>query len=147
MTRLLLALDGTQPAQALLDELKFLPAPGELELLLMHCLDLNSLAGPPIHHEYEQHLQAKQKSCQDYLDRERLRLNELGYSQIQTHLVIGSPRQSILETAQSEHADLIVLQTHGRSGLQWLILGSVAEGVIRRSTCPVLVLPPTSSEP
>ena len=146
LTKLLLALDGSQLAEELLAKLRFLPSPKDVELLLLHCLDLNSLAGPPGHSDYEHQLQAKQARCQSYLDRQLSQLSELGYTHVRTQLVIGPPRQSILNVAQAESVELIVVQTHGRSGLQWLFMGSVAEGVIRRSTCPVLVLPATAPE-
>jgi nucleotide-binding universal stress UspA family protein len=137
VTRLLLALDGTHVAEELLTQASFLPPPEQVEVLLLHCLDLNSLSGSG---GYDQQVEEKRQRCQAYLDRHEGRLRELGY-QVRSVIRIGPPRQNILETAASERVDLIVLQTHGRSGLQWLFMGSVAEGVIRRSRCPVLVLP------
>ena len=53
---------------------------------------------------------------------------------------VGKPVDVILETAAAWEASMIVLATHGRGGMQRLLLGSVAEGVMRRSTCPVLVV-------
>ena len=53
----------------------------------------------------------------------------------------GSPKGEILQKANDLHCDLIVLGTHGRSGLEHVIMGSVAEYVLRHSTCPVLVIP------
>jgi nucleotide-binding universal stress UspA family protein len=55
----------------------------------------------------------------------------------------GSPITAILDTAQADPADLICLGTHGREGMERLILGSVAEKVLRKARCPVL----TVSEP
>lgn len=55
-----------------------------------------------------------------------------------TDLLIGSGAKSIVEHAQTTHADLIVMGTHGRTGLPHLLLGSVAERVVRTATCPVL---------
>lgn len=52
----------------------------------------------------------------------------------------GDACEEILQIADSIHADLIVLGTHGRSGLPRLFLGSVAEGVLRRAHAPVLVV-------
>lgn len=48
---------------------------------------------------------------------------------------------AVVEQAAKEGADLIVMGTHGRRGFERLILGSVAEGVARRATVPVLLLP------
>jgi nucleotide-binding universal stress UspA family protein len=56
------------------------------------------------------------------------------------NLVAGTPAQSIVEHAASLDADLIVMSTHGRRGFDRLLLGSVAERVVRLSKCPVLTL-------
>ena len=52
----------------------------------------------------------------------------------------GSPLTQILNFAEREHVDLIVMGSHGRTGFSRLIMGSVAEGVMRRATCPVLIV-------
>lgn len=57
----------------------------------------------------------------------------------------GRVVQEILQTARALPADLIVLGTHGRSGFERLLLGSVTERVLRKATCPVLAVPPNSA--
>jgi nucleotide-binding universal stress UspA family protein len=52
----------------------------------------------------------------------------------------GEPAESIAEAAERYGADLVVMTTHGRTGLAHMVSGSVAEEVIRRADCPVLVL-------
>jgi universal stress protein A len=59
---------------------------------------------------------------------------------ISSVLESGHPRDAILQRANSGDYDLLVLGTHGRTGLKHLLLGSVAEGVIRQAKCPVLVV-------
>lgn len=54
----------------------------------------------------------------------------------------GSPAQEIVKASQEIHADLIIMCTHGRSGLSHVLMGSVAERVVRRSPCPVLTIKP-----
>jgi universal stress protein A len=54
------------------------------------------------------------------------------------HLVTGDPASAVLRLAESEAVDMIVLGTHGRTGLMRLLMGSVAEAIVRRATCPVL---------
>jgi nucleotide-binding universal stress UspA family protein len=55
-------------------------------------------------------------------------------------LLSGTPVDGILRTAESEHVDLIVLGTHGHRGIAHVLLGSVAEAVVRRAKCPVLAV-------
>jgi universal stress protein A len=53
-------------------------------------------------------------------------------------MVTGDPATEIVRVAEEEQADIIVVGTHGRTGLTRLLMGSVAEQVIRRASCPVL---------
>lgn len=59
---------------------------------------------------------------------------------LHTRLVSGMPTEVILEEVASLEPDVLVMGTHGRKGLAHLMLGSVAERVIRRAACPVLVV-------
>jgi nucleotide-binding universal stress UspA family protein len=52
----------------------------------------------------------------------------------------GSPVVEILTFAEEENIDLIVMASHGRTGLSRLLMGSIAEGVMRRAHCPVLIV-------
>ncbi len=70
----------------------------------------------------------------------RERLSEEGHPNVTVDVVIGSPGQEITELSEREDADLIVLTSHGRTGLRRLLIGSVAERVTRLAHCPVLVL-------
>jgi len=54
---------------------------------------------------------------------------------------LGEPYKIILDCAHEEKADMIVMSTHGRSGLPRMMLGSVTEKVLRSSSCPVLAIP------
>ncbi len=62
---------------------------------------------------------------------------EVGYAQKLLH---GVPADEIVRCAQDERVDLIVIGSHGRTGLMRLLLGSVAEAVVRRAKCPVLTV-------
>ena len=57
-------------------------------------------------------------------------------------VVEGSPKVEIVRYARTHDIDLIVLATNGRSGLAHIIIGSVAEGVVRTAPCPVLTVRP-----
>ena len=54
-------------------------------------------------------------------------------------LVMGDPASEIVRVAKEEHPELIVLGTHGRTGLSRILMGSVAEAVVRHAPCPVLI--------
>jgi nucleotide-binding universal stress UspA family protein len=56
------------------------------------------------------------------------------------HFLIGSPADAIVQLAESQGVDMIVMPTHGRSGLLRFLMGSVAEKVVRMAKCPVLTL-------
>ncbi len=63
-------------------------------------------------------------------------------------LRVGSPYEEIAQVAEEEGADLIVMGTHGRSGFRRLLLGSVADRVVRTAPCPVVtVRQPLPGEP
>ena len=60
---------------------------------------------------------------------------------------IGRPKDEILATADECNADLIILGTHGRTGFDHFISGSVAESVLRKAKCPVLIIPNPAPAP
>jgi universal stress protein A len=59
-------------------------------------------------------------------------------------LVLGVPAEDIVRVADEENADLIVIGTHGRTGLMRVLMGSVAEAVMRKAGCPVLTVKQSS---
>ena len=58
-------------------------------------------------------------------------------------LITGDPAPAIARFAESEGVDLIVMGTHGRNGVVRLLMGSVAEAIVRRAPCPVLYKQPS----
>jgi nucleotide-binding universal stress UspA family protein len=62
------------------------------------------------------------------------------YSEIHFDIRFGNPGIQIVEVADELKAGLIVMSSHGRTGLRHLLIGSVAERVVRHAKCPVLVL-------
>lgn len=73
-------------------------------------------------------------------DKIRERLTDEKYRNVHIEVVVGDAGQEIAKYAQLRHVGLIVMPSHGRSGLQRLFIGSVAERVTRLSHCPVLIL-------
>lgn len=65
-----------------------------------------------------------------------------------THkLLVGDPADAIVQIAESENAELIVMGTHGRTGLTRLLMGSVAEAVVRKAPCAVLTVKQAAAVP
>jgi nucleotide-binding universal stress UspA family protein len=60
--------------------------------------------------------------------------------QVDTQVIVGEPFSDICRVAEREGADLIIMGSHGRTGLSHVLLGSVAERVVRHAPCPVLVV-------
>jgi nucleotide-binding universal stress UspA family protein len=71
------------------------------------------------------------KFCQTHLG---------AYTNYKTAIVTGIPYEEIIRKAEETSAALIVLGTHGRTGLDHIIFGSTAERVVRGATCPVLTI-------
>ena len=77
------------------------------------------------------------------LDEERARLDRVTPDNdvsFRRRLLIGSPAEDLVKYAKENAIDLVVMGTHGRTGLTRLLMGSVAEAVVRRSPCPVLTI-------
>jgi nucleotide-binding universal stress UspA family protein len=87
----------------------------------------------------EPSIEQLREEAQDYLNRVSERLQQQGHT-VQTHVALAQhPASAILDTAQGLGMDLIALETHGRRGLSRLLLGSVADKVIRGASIPVVV--------
>ncbi len=77
--------------------------------------------------------------AQKELDKIVNRLRDSGLK-ARSLLKVGSPFLEVIHTAQNEGADLIVMGTHGRTGLAHVLMGSVAERVVQKAPCPVLTI-------
>jgi nucleotide-binding universal stress UspA family protein len=84
------------------------------------------------------------------LERQRTRLDSFvtdkvtdvtGNLKFQKMVDAGDAYGTILDCADSEHVDLIVMSSHGRSGLSRMLIGSVTDKILRGASCPVLVVP------
>jgi nucleotide-binding universal stress UspA family protein len=73
---------------------------------------------------------------------EELRADTQQHSAVEMSVVVehGSPAQGIVSASRDGGFDMIVMGTHGRTGLRHVVMGSVAEAVVRRALCPVLTI-------
>ncbi|MFW5875865.1 MAG: universal stress protein [Myxococcota bacterium] len=80
--------------------------------------------------------EAAQRELDEFVERQPDEVR----SAVEFRLGEGIPYDTIIETARREAFDLIVIGSHGRSGVQRLLMGSVPERVLRHASCPVLVV-------
>jgi len=119
------------------------------ELVLFHVLPQPTLGGPNgdsypfILPNWQQMLKLQEERARAALERET-RSKPLAGVKVRTALGAGSPYQEIVRIASRMHVDLIVISTQGTTGMLHLMLGSVAERVVRLAHCPVLVIKPPS---
>jgi nucleotide-binding universal stress UspA family protein len=84
-------------------------------------------------------MEATRVSALEYLERVAVNVQEHGIK-IQMVTIVGHPHIQIIEYAETNQMDLIVMCTHGRSGLSRWLMGSVADRVVRGASVPVLVV-------
>lgn len=131
LTRILVPLDGSTFAEAVLPVAERLGRDHEAEIVLLEVLEGRETR------EAEREAQGQAGS---YLRSMADRLREHGFTRIRTTIWYGDTDQAIANAVSREQADLVVMSTHGRSGLNRLRFGSVAEGVVRRAAAPALLV-------
>jgi nucleotide-binding universal stress UspA family protein len=108
-------------------------------LTLLHVIHLTPLAmGDMLAPSLAVYLQAVETEAQQQMHTAHARVQQVGL-RCDTLIVQGVPFQTIVDTARDRDVDLIVMGTHGRTGLTHMFIGSVAEKVVRLAPCPVLV--------
>ncbi len=100
------------------------------------------LSSPPISEIAE----LVRQEAQGYLDSLRDRLSSQGTVAVEAHVVPGTPEDTIVDFAAAQPNVLVAMTTHGRSGVGRMMLGSVAERVVRQSGCPVLLIRSVEAE-
>ena len=85
-------------------------------------------------------LMAEQKSFLDKFLREKF-ADWMNLLEVRQQVELGTPYSNIAEFAEREGIDVIMMATHGRTGLDHVLLGSVTEKVIAHAPCPVLAIP------
>ena len=90
---------------------------------------------------YEKVEEEEKQKAQEFLDKEKKKLEQEGLD-VNTVILEGNPAQAIIDYAEKNGIDLIVMTTHGRSGVTRFALGSVTDKVTRTVSVPVLVVAP-----
>lgn len=139
--KILVPLDGSEEAEEALKPARSLARAFEAELRLV---TVEEMPDQPAPSEWDltvgSFLDKKREEVQRNLDRaaQPLRLEDIKVST--AVLPLGPPVMRLLEEARECKADLIVLFSHGRSGLSRIFIGSVAERLTRNAPCPVMIV-------
>ena len=141
LKRLLVTLDGSEFAERVLPYARALATHFDSEILLLSVPEVPEAQMYGAMADAVQRLRVQAEvEIRQYLEEITTALREEGLSA--QAMVMGSgPARTIVAVGESEAADLIMLATHGRGGLDRLFVGSVADRVVRHSRCPVFLVP------
>jgi nucleotide-binding universal stress UspA family protein len=142
-TRILVPTDFSEPSDAALDYARTLAAKFGASLHLFHVVEDQFVTGPFGAEMYVPHppgtLSYLTAEAQGYLGR-RITAEDRANLRATTEIIVGTAARTIVEYASDNGYDLIVMGTHGRTGLAHVLVGSVAEHVVRNAHCPVLTV-------
>ncbi len=135
LERILVPLDGSNLAEQALPRATDLARQAGGAVMLLRAAAAHTIVGDPADAQV-----FAVREAEEYLERVAARLRAEGFEKVEKSVWYGPAAPSIVEAARLRRADLIVMSSHGRSGLGRLILGSVAESVLRGTTVPILLL-------
>lgn len=150
-TRILVPLDGSRFAEQALPHALNIAAAGPVEIYLLSVAPLLDDQASSVVEMYPvyvyrdyamDHTSETERiklGLQDYLDQVKRGINAAGH-QVVSAIRLGQPAEEIITYAGENDCELIVMSTHGRSGIGRWVYGSVADKVLRGSTTPVLLV-------
>ncbi|MGB5985918.1 MAG: universal stress protein [Desulfobacterales bacterium] len=139
--KILVPLDGSQRAEAILEHVKPLALGWGARVVLLQVVESSMIMG----YEgmnitiQESELSQLREQVENYLAGMAETLEKAGLS-AEAKVILGPVVEGIIETANSENADLVAMASHGRTGLSRVFYGSVAAGVLNRIDRPLLLI-------
>jgi nucleotide-binding universal stress UspA family protein len=144
--RILVAIDDSKHSEAAINIVANYFKPQITEVKILHVLTPVVLTAPPeMSRGYAPELEQQGIQAHALLDKYVQQLRTAGFK-VDSALENGDVRECIIDSAARWHADLILLGSHGHKGMGRLLLGSVAESVVRHAYCSVLVVRPPESQ-
>ena len=145
-TKILVPLDGSALGERTLPHISEIARGTGAEVILMQVVQA-PLGDAPEAGQSEEN-RAIQEAAADahaYLEEIARKLGEEGCAKVRHDVVEGPPAEGILRHAHKEDVDLVIMSTHGRSGVSKLLMGSVAEKVMLTTKRPVMLVKPERS--
>jgi nucleotide-binding universal stress UspA family protein len=140
--KVLVAIDDSKHSEAAITALVNYFKPQTTEVRILHVLAPVTLFAPPqMARGYAPELEQQAAQLRALVEKCAQQLRAAGYA-VTTAVETGDVRETIIDTASNWHADLILLGSQGHKGMDRLLLGSVAESVVRHAHCSVLVVRP-----
>jgi len=144
---MLVPLDGSAQSTAIMSLVARLQQPFQAVVELCHVLEASTLATSPDLSNSSAVTQMERAAANDYLERVAGRL--AGEARVERVVLEGPAVATLTERIVESGADLVAMTTHGRTGMARLVMGSVAEQVLRRADVPVLIwnapIPPAAA--
>ncbi len=145
LTQIVIPLDGSPAAEAALPLAEELAASCKVPLILLQVVETVVLsfadpAGMGLS-SYPQVLEGLQEAADIYVQRLAATVSSKGFS-VHTETPMGTPAEKIVEYVHDHRGSLVVMTSHGRTGLAGLVLGSVARRVVQHGNTPTLVVRP-----
>jgi len=138
--KILLAIDDSKFSEAAAKSLAGQFPPQETEVRVLHVLEpIVMTEAPQMSPGYYPELEDRIPQAHELVNRVSAMLSSAGF-RVTTSVAKGDARSIILEDAVEWHADLIVVGSHGRKGLERFFLGSVSEAVARHANCSVQIV-------
>ncbi|HLW38125.1 MAG TPA: universal stress protein [Candidatus Eremiobacteraceae bacterium] len=141
-------IDGSEPAAAAIDLALRMVKEQRAALSFIYVLEIEKLAiaTVPVSMNPELIFDEARKAAEEILTGAKARAKKAGV-EADVRLLEGDCVDSVLQFARDNKSELIVIGSHGRTGITRALLGSVAEGIIRRAPVPVLVTHPPQAAP
>jgi nucleotide-binding universal stress UspA family protein len=138
--KILVAVDDSKHSEAAVNVVANYFKPQTTEVKILHVLvPLTLSAIPQMSRGYAPELEQQGTQARALVDKYAQQLRADGYN-VDFAVEGGDVRETIIESAERWHADLVVLGSRGHTGMERLLLGSVAESVVRHANCSVLVV-------
>ena len=137
--RIVVPTDGSEVSMEAVNHAIYIAKKLNSEIYAIYVVDISPFVGLPMEGSWEMITEVLREEGEEILKKVK-ELGEKEGVEIKTKMLDGIPAEEIVRFAKEKNADLIVMGTTGKTGLERILLGSVAERVIKTSPCPVLVV-------